>query len=47
MILLASLGSLQPVLAAVTLTISSVSVLTNTLPFHRCTPDEDSGLFDR
>ena len=41
MIPLASLGLLQPVLAAVAMAISSVSVLTNSLLFRRYSPDED------
>ena len=41
MIPLASLGLLQPVLAAVAMAISSVSVLTNSLLFRRYTPDHD------
>jgi len=50
MIPLASLGLLQPVLAAVAMAISSVSVLTNSLLFRRYTPDEEYrllGLFGR
>ena len=47
MIPLASLGLLQPVLAAVAMAISSVSVLTNSLLFRRYTPDEDYRLFGR
>jgi Cu+-exporting ATPase len=47
MIPLASLGLLQPVLAAVAMAISSVSVLTNSLLFRRYTPDEDYKLFGR
>lgn len=38
---LASLGLLQPVLAAGAMAFSSVSVLTNTLLFRRYTPDHD------
>ncbi|PSP69329.1 heavy metal translocating P-type ATPase, partial [Halobacteriales archaeon QH_8_67_27] len=41
MIPLASLGLLQPVLAAAAMAVSSVSVLTNSLLFRRYTPDED------
>ena len=41
MIPLASLGLLQPVLAAVAMAFSSVSVLSNSLLFRRYTPDED------
>ncbi|MDS0300660.1 HAD-IC family P-type ATPase [Halogeometricum sp. S1BR25-6] len=41
MIPLASLGLLQPVLAAGAMAISSVSVLTNSLLFRRYTPDHD------
>ncbi|MFC7142650.1 heavy metal translocating P-type ATPase [Halosimplex aquaticum] len=41
MIPLASLGLLQPVLAAVAMAVSSVSVLANSLIFRRYTPDED------
>ncbi|QLH78846.1 heavy metal translocating P-type ATPase [Halosimplex rubrum] len=41
MIPLASLGLLQPVLAAVAMAISSVSVLTNSLLFRRYEPDHD------
>jgi Cu+-exporting ATPase len=50
MIPLASLGLLQPVLAAVAMAASSVSVLANSLSFRRYTPDHDYrlfGLFDR
>ncbi len=42
---LASLGLLQPVLAAAAMAISSVSVLTNSLLFRRYTPDHDYTLF--
>jgi Cu+-exporting ATPase len=45
MIPLASLGLLQPVLAAGAMALSSVSVLTNSLLFRRYTPDHDYGLF--
>ena len=41
MIPLASLGLLQPVLAAAAMAVSSVSVLTNSLLFRRYTPDHD------
>jgi Cu+-exporting ATPase len=41
MIPLASLGLLQPVLAAVAMAFSSVSVLTNSLLFRRYDPEED------
>jgi Cu+-exporting ATPase len=41
MIPLASLGLLQPVLAAGAMAVSSVSVLTNSLLFRRYTPDHD------
>jgi Cu+-exporting ATPase len=41
MIPLASLGLLQPVLAAAAMAFSSVSVLTNSLLFRRYTPDHD------
>jgi Cu+-exporting ATPase len=41
MIPLASLGLLQPVLAAAAMAFSSVSVLTNSLLFRRYVPDED------
>ena len=44
---LASLGLLQPVLAAAAMAFSSVSVLTNTLLFRRYTPDHDYKLFGR
>jgi Cu+-exporting ATPase len=50
MIPLASLGLLQPVLAAVAMAASSVSVLANSLSFRRYTPDHDYrpfGLFGR
>jgi Cu+-exporting ATPase len=47
MIPLASLGLLQPVLAAVAMAASSVSVLTNSLAFRRYTPDHDYRLFGR
>jgi len=47
MIPLASLGLLQPVLAAAAMAISSVSVLTNSLLFRRYTPDEDYRLLWR
>ena len=47
MIPLASLGLLQPVLAAGAMAISSVSVLTNSLLFRRYTPDHDYELFGR
>jgi Cu+-exporting ATPase len=47
MIPLASLGLLQPVLAAGAMAVSSVSVLTNSLLFRRYTPDEDYRLFGR
>nr|WP_233340704.1 heavy metal translocating P-type ATPase [Haloprofundus sp. MHR1] len=45
MIPLASLGLLQPVLAAAAMAFSSVSVLTNSLLFRRYTPDHDYKLF--
>ncbi len=45
MIPLASLGLLQPVLAAGAMALSSVSVLTNSLLFRRYTPDHDYELF--
>ncbi|KTG10286.1 ATPase P [Haloprofundus marisrubri] len=41
MIPLASLGLLQPVLAAAAMAVSSVSVLTNSLVFRRYDPDEE------
>jgi len=41
MIPLASLGLLQPVLAAAAMAFSSVSVLSNSLAFRRYTPDHD------
>jgi Cu+-exporting ATPase len=41
MIPLASLGLLQPVLAAGAMAVSSVSVLTNSLLFRRYVPDHD------
>ncbi|WP_256300742.1 heavy metal translocating P-type ATPase [Haloarchaeobius salinus] len=44
MIPLASLGLLQPVLAAVAMAFSSVSVLTNSLLFRRYDPDHDYSL---
>ncbi len=47
MIPLASLGLLQPVLAAGAMAFSSVSVLANSLAFRRYTPDEDYRLFGR
>jgi Cu+-exporting ATPase len=47
MIPLASLGLLQPVLAAGAMAVSSVSVLTNSLLFRRYTPDHDYGLLGR
>jgi len=46
MIPLASLGLLQPVLAAVAMAVSSVSVLTNSLLFRRYTPDEEYRLLE-
>ncbi len=45
MIPLASLGLLQPVLAAGAMAFSSVSVLSNSLLFRRYTPDHDYQLF--
>ena len=47
MIPLASLGLLQPVLAAAAMAFSSVSVLSNSLLFRRYTPDHDYRLFER
>jgi Cu+-exporting ATPase len=47
MIPLASLGLLQPVLAAGAMAMSSVSVLTNTLLFRTYTPDQDYRLLGR
>ena len=47
MIPLASLGLLQPVLAAAAMAFSSVSVLTNSLLFRRYTPDRDYRIFGR
>ncbi|WP_280535241.1 heavy metal translocating P-type ATPase [Halopenitus sp. POP-27] len=47
MIPLASLGLLQPVLAAGAMAISSVSVLTNSLLFRRYEPDRDYRLLGR
>ncbi|WP_248896770.1 heavy metal translocating P-type ATPase [Haloplanus halobius] len=47
MIPLASLGLLQPVLAAGAMAFSSVSVLSNSLLFRRYTPDEDYRLLWR
>ncbi|QSX00739.1 heavy metal translocating P-type ATPase [Haloterrigena alkaliphila] len=44
---LASLGLLQPVLAAGAMALSSVSVLSNSLLFRRYTPDHDYELFGR
>jgi Cu+-exporting ATPase len=44
MIPLASLGLLQPVLAAAAMAASSVSVLSNSLAFRRYTPDHDYSL---
>jgi Cu+-exporting ATPase len=45
MIPLASLGLLQPVLAAGAMALSSVSVLTNSLLFRTYDPDTEGGLF--
>jgi len=47
MIPLASLGLLQPVLAAGAMAFSSVSVLSNSLLFRRYTPDHDYELLGR
>jgi Cu+-exporting ATPase len=47
MIPLASLGLLQPVLAAAAMAFSSVSVLTNSLLFRRYVPDHDYELLGR
>jgi len=47
MIPLASLGLLQPVLAAAAMAFSSVSVLTNSLLFRRYAPDHDYELLGR
>ncbi|MFW5924043.1 MAG: heavy metal translocating P-type ATPase [archaeon] len=47
MIPLASLGLLQPVLAAAAMAFSSVSVLTNSLLFRRYTPDADYRILGR
>ncbi len=47
MIPLASLGLLQPVLAAGAMALSSVSVLANSLAFRKYTPDHDYRLFGR
>jgi Cu+-exporting ATPase len=47
MIPLASLGLLQPVLAAAAMAFSSVSVLTNSLLFRRYAPDRDYELLGR
>ncbi len=47
MIPLASLGLLQPVLAAAAMAVSSVSVLANSLLFRRYSPDRDYRLFGR
>jgi Cu+-exporting ATPase len=47
MIPLASLGLLQPVLAAVAMAFSSVSVLSNSLLFRRYTPDHDYRMLGR
>lgn len=46
MIPLASLGPLQPVLAAGAMAFSSVSVLTNSLLFRRYIPDHNYELLD-
>jgi len=47
MIPLASLGLLQPVLAAGAMAFSSVSVLSNSLAFRRYSPDHDYQLLGR
>jgi Cu+-exporting ATPase len=47
MIPLASLGLLQPVLAAAAMAFSSISVLSNSLLFRRYTPDHDYELFGK
>jgi Cu+-exporting ATPase len=47
MIPLASLGLLQPVLAAAAMAFSSVSVLANSLLFRRYTPNRDYDLLGR
>ncbi|MFC6771097.1 heavy metal translocating P-type ATPase, partial [Halorubrum pallidum] len=47
MIPLASLGLLQPALAAAAMAFSSVSVLTNSLLFRRYEPDRDYRLLGR
>jgi Cu+-exporting ATPase len=47
MIPLASLGLLQPVLAAGAMAFSSVSVLANSLLFRRYSPDDDYAPFGR
>jgi Cu+-exporting ATPase len=47
MIPLASLGLLQPALAAGAMAVSSVSVLTNSLLFRRYEPDHDYELLGR
>jgi len=47
MIPLASLGLLQPVLAACAMAFSSVAVLTNSLLFRRYTPDREYELLGR
>jgi Cu+-exporting ATPase len=44
MIPLASLGLLQPALAAGAMAASSVSVLANSVAFQRYTPEEDYAL---